>query len=136
MSGSDPGLSDSISRISPTAIALIASRVFTTGIGQNNPVQSIFLSGLKTFDSRVMKSEGTPRSERPSRRPPDGPAPSARGERAAKYSFRRRTTWLCWLHAFLDGDERRIAPRPRPGLRHRFFRARPRGPRLHSGAVG
>src|SRR5690242_5293254 len=60
MSMSDAGSSASIARISPTAIRVNASRALTIGMGQNRPVQSICLSGLKSLDSATI--DGYPTS--------------------------------------------------------------------------
>src|SRR5262249_39172604 len=66
MSASEAGSSESISRICPSAISRSASRVFTIGMGQKSPVQSICLSTLTTLETDVMSPYPTPRRARAS----------------------------------------------------------------------
>src|SRR5262249_12870271 len=58
MSASDAGSSDSMAMSSPTFIPRIASRLFTIGMGQKRPMQSISLSGMSTFGAAAMARYG------------------------------------------------------------------------------
>ncbi len=53
-------------------ICWIASRVFTMGMGQKRPMQSISLSGMSTFDSAAMPRYGILALVAASRRRGDG----------------------------------------------------------------
>ena len=89
MSGSEAGSSESISRTWPTASCLMASRVFTMGIGQNNPRQSRVRSTV-TFVLVTDTRHGTPPGDRVSRRVAGGKisldSPLGRDETMAHYA--------------------------------------------------
>src|SRR5437867_7644084 len=108
MSASEAGSSDSISRSCPGVICLIASRVFTMGIGQKSPVQSICLSGLKTLGSCAITRNGTP--------PPHGPSRKRSRRRVLGHVAnwtRPERAWLCL--AYLGVSSQRHDPSARPG---------------------